>query len=475
MRVTKISVTGLFGQYDHTIPLNQEERITIIHGPNGVGKTILLRMIHGLLQANFGPFRDVPLQEFRLDFDDGSHLAVVPGAMPVEPPMESDEPSGSDGYDEGSFYGPRKPPITVTSGDGTRTYTSPEYVASDPALAAARDEIDRSLPDLRLVDRQWWRSDYIGELLTLEDMCERFAPRLTRRLLREPPKWLTEILELAPTLMLRTDRLDLVTTPPAPGLDAGRPPWERAQPFGSAPLSYCSEQLVAAMLMVGGSAFGTAAEVDRTFPARLLERLAAEQTPPSSDELRRQLEQLAVERRRLFDAGFTEVEGAEEISDYAVIDETTRTVLSLYLEDSRKKLDVYEPLLGKMELMSGIINSRLAASTKRLVMDSADGFRIETPSGDNIGLEELSSGEKQQFLLFYHLIFSTKSGTLVLIDEPELSMHIAWQQKFLKDLAAVAKLNDLQFLIATHSPDIIYDRWDLTVELKGNGPDEEEH
>ena len=41
MRITKISVKGLFGMFDHEIPLNQESRITIIHGPNGVGKTVL--------------------------------------------------------------------------------------------------------------------------------------------------------------------------------------------------------------------------------------------------------------------------------------------------------------------------------------------------------------------------------------------------------------------------------------------------
>ena len=41
MRITKISVKGLFGMFDHEIPLNQESRITIVHGPNGVGKTVL--------------------------------------------------------------------------------------------------------------------------------------------------------------------------------------------------------------------------------------------------------------------------------------------------------------------------------------------------------------------------------------------------------------------------------------------------
>ena len=57
--------------------------------------------------------------------------------------------------------------------------------------------------------------------------------------------------------------------------------------------------------------------------------------------------------------------------------------------------------------------------------------------------------------------------SLVLIDEPELSLHVGWQVNFLKDLQEVTKLADLDIMMATHSPDIIQDRWDLTVELRG--------
>ncbi len=40
MRIAQISITGLFGVFDHVIPLNLDDRITIIHAPNGYGKTI---------------------------------------------------------------------------------------------------------------------------------------------------------------------------------------------------------------------------------------------------------------------------------------------------------------------------------------------------------------------------------------------------------------------------------------------------
>jgi predicted ATP-binding protein involved in virulence len=53
----------------------------------------------------------------------------------------------------------------------------------------------------------------------------------------------------------------------------------------------------------------------------------------------------------------------------------------------------------------------------------------------------------------------------VLIDEPEMSLHVAWQQLFVRHLAAIVRLSKFDSIIATHSPQIISDRWDLTVEL----------
>ena len=77
MRITKVSVKKLFGIFDHEIPLNQESRITIIHGPNGVGKTVLLTMLNGLFNASYRAFRDVPFEEFRVYLDHQVYLILT--------------------------------------------------------------------------------------------------------------------------------------------------------------------------------------------------------------------------------------------------------------------------------------------------------------------------------------------------------------------------------------------------------------
>lgn len=96
---------------------------------------------------------------------------------------------------------------------------------------------------------------------------------------------------------------------------------------------------------------------------------------------------------------------------------------------------------------------------KNFVYDgTAFNFLITSRNEDwddrNIELSELSSGEKQVVSLFSHLYLSGQKKYLVLIDEPELSLSVPWQRRFLTD---IRNGNFCAGLIATtHSP-FIYD------------------
>ena len=76
MRITEVVAEGLFGIFDHTISLNTEDRITIIHGPNGFGKTILLQMLSGLFNGNYAEFRNIPFRKFEVQFEGGSRIWI---------------------------------------------------------------------------------------------------------------------------------------------------------------------------------------------------------------------------------------------------------------------------------------------------------------------------------------------------------------------------------------------------------------
>ena len=70
--------------------------------------------------------------------------------------------------------------------------------------------------------------------------------------------------------------------------------------------------------------------------------------------------------------------------------------------------------------------------------------------------------------MLYNLIFEGQDNSVLLIDEPEISLHVVWQHHFMKDLEKVAKLRNLQILVATHSPQIIAERWEDTYDLLEN-------
>jgi predicted ATP-binding protein involved in virulence len=100
-------------------------------------------------------------------------------------------------------------------------------------------------------------------------------------------------------------------------------------------------------------------------------------------------------------------------------------------------------------------------------IDREKGLSFTTLNDRPLPAARLSSGEQHELVLYYELLFKVEPDSLVLIDEPELSFHIVWQQRFLEDLQEITRLSSIDALIATHAPSIIHDRWDLTVELKG--------
>lgn len=83
-----------------------------------------------------------------------------------------------------------------------------------------------------------------------------------------------------------------------------------------------------------------------------------------------------------------------------------------------------------------------------------------------LSLYNLSSGEKQIIIIFACLIFGLTTGQsgIYIIDEPEASLHLAWQKSFVE---AIRKVNtSIQLIFATHAPEIIGRYSDHAVRLQ---------
>lgn len=114
-----------------------------------------------------------------------------------------------------------------------------------------------------------------------------------------------------------------------------------------------------------------------------------------------------------------------------------------------------------------IANSLLTG--KRI--EISDKNQLVAVAKDEVGtftlpVNKLSAGEKQILIIFFRMLFHADPGSLVILDEPEISLHVSWQKKLGPILLDLVDLRDLQILVATHSPTVIHDRWDLTMELR---------
>jgi hypothetical protein len=76
---------------------------------------------------------------------------------------------------------------------------------------------------------------------------------------------------------------------------------------------------------------------------------------------------------------------------------------------------------------------------------------VEDSKGKQISLASLSSGEKHLVRLFVESLIAQDNA--ILIDEPEISLHVDWQRELVADFRTLN--SEAQFVLATHSPEIM--------------------
>lgn len=120
------------------------------------------------------------------------------------------------------------------------------------------------------------------------------------------------------------------------------------------------------------------------------------------------------------------------------------------IDVSKVKIDAaYAPINS----FQTIVNSYFQESGKKIEVDPIGQLSLKRPDNKSISIEGLSSGEKQILIIFANSILRTRKDAIFIIDEPELSLHIGWQEKFIEDIQSIQ--SDSQYIFATHSPEII--------------------
>lgn len=146
--------------------------------------------------------------------------------------------------------------------------------------------------------------------------------------------------------------------------------------------------------------------------------------------------------------------------------------LKEYIEDVRevpKRLKARlksggERAAEKAELFINLLKDKF--NFKAPVLDAAEGLEFIDADGIRLKFSDLSAGEAQLTAFYYELLFETPDKALILIDEPEISMHIVWQMRLVCDLEKIcAALKGAKAIVATHSPQILGGHRSLQVDL----------
>ena len=372
MRITKISVKGLFGMFDHEIPLNQDSRITIVHGPNGVGKTVLMRMVHSLFSGAGEIFGSTPFELFEVYFEDGIMLGI-----------EKTAPDRT---------------LIIQCKDTSESELEPLVVNSPEPFA------------LPIPDHYFWNwipPDW-------------------------GPEWLQENRSKKNTVFVHTLRLqeDLFDRYGLPTIDVDDYYDDASEPVVKRFQRHFWDNISAHEVMVHQlevwQRLAESFEAEASF-------VTDEDTPPHLLDEHLEERWLKGRQKQLQELRQEIVGGAGEF--------TTAAALLLFLDIANERF-----LFKSLIIKDGTIS-------------------VSAVDGSDVPLSALSSGEQQLLVLYYQLLFEIEPDTLVMIDEPELSMNVVWQRNFLKDLQRIIELRKFDVLIATHSPQIIHDKWDWVVHL----------
>jgi predicted ATP-binding protein involved in virulence len=439
-RLICFEVVGLFHEFNYRIPLNVEQRVTAIIAPNGSGKTICLRLINSLFAKQWSFFTTVEFERAEYSFASGYKVTV----RRENKPSESDEVANNLGISFAIEY-PETDPIFWTPG------------AIDPKITRSMP-IERYLHFLTRRGVNQFIHDHTGETFTLIEVVETFGNHLPSGFLNslygaEPPT-LNKLIKNIDCHLIETQRLLILRDDPDTSYGA------RTQ-RSSLAISKKAQTLKAVIAKELTAYAALSQSLDRSFPKRVIslhKRLIL-----AAENLKSRLIELEQKRASLMEVGILDSEADDPVAlPQGPLPEAISRVLSVYAEDTVQKLDSLSKLQSRIELFVELIKQRFLV--KDVIVSKENGFSISF-RGVMVPLDKLSSGEQHQLVLFFELLFELRENALILIDEPELSLHVAWQKKFISDLHRIIALKKFDVILATHSPQLI-SRWtDLVVEL----------
>jgi energy-coupling factor transporter ATP-binding protein EcfA2 len=421
------------------IPLTNKKGIQILTAPNGFGKSTIFRLLRAVLRGNLKDISEIPFDTLELDITDSKKTY----------------------------------PLIIS-----KSHDSQNSVVDITILSGAKDKNPLKIQQSDIknpTDPGWdeWKNKKVQEL-------SKKIPPSTIRFLSSDRLWYDPLAAVYPHDLL-TD-WDAVFSKP----DKTR-------------IEQYSESLSRRIEGTLNDYASISHEIDTIFPLFDMKRedeiiRISGNDYKDYEKLNERFEQLHEQREYLEKIDFlpyrkwyrkkSDKQSPEEVDPFQFVQKHDlhkvntlefQAFLDFYLNKQMEKYSVFNWLSERCGLFTKLVNSLLIYTRVRIQRDTGLSFYHVFTSETQEKLKEyheldfnkLSSGEKHQVVLLYDFIFNCDPGTLVFIDEPEISHHIVWQDQFIDNLQKICEKNPIDFLIATHSTDIIGDNWDITTDLLG--------
>jgi hypothetical protein len=146
--------------------------------------------------------------------------------------------------------------------------------------------------------------------------------------------------------------------------------------------------------------------------------------------------------------------------DFLVLTDTVRIHDSV--KEWHKLLEKRSKIYAPKNTFVSILNGMLYR--KRISINTGNQPVFYSDNDEELSLEDLSSGEKQLFILMGETLLQRQKTCIFMADEPEISLHIDWQERLVPSLRQINP--NAQIVFATHSPDIVGVYGDHTLNLE---------
>lgn len=405
-----IKFEKLFGRFDYNVIFNLDG-LTILTGPNGYGKSTILKAIEAMTDGFMGVmfFTELDFKRISATFKDEKKIDILKDNNVLS--------------------------INGVKIDGNYIR---KQMLQRPLLRPIDDNIIFNRRTGRTMEVNQYIKDYIEthKFELLEDKDFDFSEK-TFLILEEMKKLVGKIYFIKEQRLIRKTRVrydekDVINV-----------------------IEELPTHFKKLMQSVQEDYSNVASRLDSSYPNRLFNMNEG----INKKEYEYKIEEMRVKFEKLNKYNLSNIQRLDNV----IFKEEHAKALKIYFDDFDKKYKAYENFIAELDLYTDIINHRL--SFKEMRISKKSGISIVDENGKKLKLTQLSSGEKQEIVLFYDLIFKTKEKVLLLIDEPEISLHITWQKKFMDDLLRIIKYKKFNVIVATHSPQIINNHWERQIDL----------